>query len=570
MQRCEELQRVWMMTCLYQPKTKSYHALMNQCQNSFILSPPLISEAIIVSDGDEKGFVPEICFYQFVYMGGLMFYVCIRSFFINWIAFNAYEHMVHARKGISWKKNAAMSIVLALLVYYPYMKTETFSSPLSLLGFGLVILFVHRNGGWITFVVGMLAYGIGYVLYSISGGLILIFYRMINTGNWDNGNKVAHMVAGVLSLLLCGSIFKIRRLRKGLQLDTKSPIFKTSLIVAGLLCGCILAANRRRYTSDAVKSLYFFIISSLGFLFFAIWKYLIKSYYMKRIRTLELESLRQELEEKDARIRKLEESNDALAQIIHRDNKLIPAMERSVCEFLRSAADLAEPLAERGNRLPEPLAERGNKLAEALEDMAQGRQGILRAYEDARVSVARTGHLPVDAMLTYMHDRAKERHIEYEVKINPGFSAVIPEQISEADAAHLLSDLIENAMIATRRSGRRAVLVNLSILDNALVIEVSDSGAGFDPDVYQDFGMYKHSTHLHEGGSGIGLLDIWACKKKYKASLHIYEYMPESGAYTKKIALVFDGKDRYLICTHRASELEANKVRADLFVLPLQ
>lgn len=499
-----------------------------------------------------------------------MYYVCIRNIFIYWIAFNAYEHMVHAQERISWMKNAALSIVLALLVHYPYMKTETLGSLLSLLGFWLVIWLLHRDGRKLSFVIGMLAYGIGYVLYSIDTLLILILPMIRNTGNWDNGNNVAHIAIGILSLLMCEGIFKIKRLRKGLQFDTKSPIFKTSLIVAGLLYGCILVADSRRYTSDVVISLYFFGISALGFLFFAIWKYLIKSYYMKRIRTLELESLRQELEEKDARIRKLEESNDALAQIIHRDNKLIPAMERSVCEFLRSAADMPEPLAERGNRLAEPLAERGNKLAEALEDMARGRQGILRAYEDARVSVARTGHLPVDAMLTYMHDRAKERHIEYEVKINPGFSAVIPEQISEADAAHLLSDLIENAMIATRRSGRRAVLVNLSILDNALVIEVSDSGAGFDPDVYQDFGMYKHSTHLHEGGSGIGLLDIWACKKKYKASLHIYEYTPESGSYTKKIALVFDGKDRYLICTHRASELEANKVRADLFVLPLQ
>lgn len=510
-----------------------------------------------------------VYFYQIVYVGELMFSVCIRSFFINWIALNAYEYMVHAREGISWMKNAAMSIGLALLVFYPYMKTETFSSPLSLLGFGLVILFVHRNRGWITFVVGMLAYGIGYVLYSISGGLILFFPMIINTGNWDNGELV-HMATGVLSLLLCEGIFKIRRLRKGLQFDTKSPIFKTSLIVAGLLCGCILTANSRKYASRVDKWFYFLGISALGFLFFAIWKYLIKNYYIKRLRTLELESLRQELEEKVARIRKLEESNDALAQIIHRDNKLIPAMERSVCEFLRSAADLPEPLAEHGNRLPEPLAERGSKLAEALEDMAQGRQGILRAYEDARASVSRTGHLPVDAMLTYMYDRAKEQHMEYEVKINPGFSSVIPEPISEADAAHLLSDLIENAMIATRHSERRAVLVNLNILDKVPVIEVSDSGAEFDPDVYRDFGVYKHSTHLHEGGSGIGLLDIWACKKRYRASLHIYEYVPESGPYTKKIALVFDGKDRYLICTHRASELETNKVRGNLFILPLQ
>ncbi|MCH5333381.1 MAG: hypothetical protein J1D89_05430 [Agathobacter sp.] len=352
-------------------------------------------------------------------------------------------------------------------------------------------------------------------------------------------------------------------MRKGLQLDAKSLIFKISLIVAGLLYGCILTASGQRNFSRVDKWLYFWGISALGFLFFAIWRYLIKNYYLKRLRILEVVSLRQELEEKDARIRKLEESNDALAQIIHRDNKLIPAMERSVCEFLRSAEESSEPFTE-------SLTEHGNKLAEALEEMAQGRQGILCAYEDARASVARTGHLPVDAVLTYMHDRAKEQHIVYEVKMNPAFPSMIPEPIAEADAAHLLSDLVENAMIATRYSERRAVLVNLSILDNAPVIEVSDSGAAFDPGVYQDFGLYRHSTHLHEGGSGRGLLDIWAYKKKYRASLHIYEYAPESRPYTKKLALVFDGKDRYLICSYRAPELEANKVRGNLYILPLQ
>lgn len=486
-----------------------------------------------------------------------MIYVCIRSFFLYWTALNAYGHLVKAR-GLSRAKNAAASAVLSLLAYWGYLRTEEVSSPLALPMLWLAVLFVYRSGGRLTFVVGMLAYGIGYFLYSACALPVLCLIYLGNQGRWDFQNGLLHLVLGSLTLLLCEAVFRIRRLSGGVKPDTKSPVFRAALIAAVLLYVCVLAAGSQ-YVSDTGRGVAMLLLCALGFLFFAVWRYLLRRYYMKRLVHLELESLRQELAEKEARMQRLEESGSALAQIIHRDNKLIPAMERSVCEFLRSAAEL-----------PEPLMDRGRELAAALEEMARGRQGILSAYEDARAEITRTGHVPVDAMLTYMYDRAREQKIEYRVKINSGFSSVIPELISGADAAHLLSDLIENAMIASRRCERRAVLVNLNVLDGTPVIEVSDSGAEFDPDVYQDLGVFKHSTHLDEGGSGIGLMDIWECKRKYKASLHILEYEPESGSYTKKIALVFDGKDRYLISSHRAAELEANKVRGNLYILPLQ
>lgn len=486
-----------------------------------------------------------------------MIYVCIRSFFLYWTALNAYGHLVNAR-GLSRAKNAAASALLSLLAYCGYLRTESVSSPLALPMLWLAVLFVYRSGGKLTFVVGMLAYGIGYFLYSVCALPVICAIYLVNQGIWYAQDVMSHLVIGSLTLLSCEAIFRIRRLSRGLKPDTKSPVFRAAFITAVLLYACILAAGSQ-YVSNTGRGVAFLLLCAFGFLFFAVWRYLLRRYYVKRLVHLELESLRQELAEKEARMQRLEESGSALAQIIHRDNKLIPAMERSVCEFLRSAAQLQEP-----------LVARGRELAAALEEMAQGRQGILSAYENARAEITRTGHVPVDAMLTYMYDRAGEQQVEYRVKINSGFSSVIPEQISAADTAHLLSDLIENAMIATRRCERRAVLVNLNILEGAPVIEVSDSGAEFDPEVYHDLGVCRHSTHLDEGGSGIGLMDIWECKRKYKASLHILEYGPEGGSYTKKIALVFDGKDRYLISSHRAAELEANKVRGNLYILPLQ
>ena len=264
------------------------------------------------------------------------------------------------------------------------------------------------------------------------------------------------------------------------------------------------------------------------------------------------------MEEKDAQIQKLLDNNDSLARIIHRDNKLIPAMEASVREFLTC-----------GTETPELQKERGEALAAELDKLAQDRQGILTSYESHREGLPQTGCLAVDAMLSYMGDRAAERNIHYEVKLGKGFASGIPEVISEKDCTQLLSDLIENALIATTGREKSFVCVHLGRISELFVIEISDNGAAFDGAVYQDFGLQKHSTHLDEGGSGLGLLDIWDIKKKYAASLHIHEYEPGS-TYTKKISLVFDRRGHYLIRTYRSSELSLQKMRSDLYILPLE
>ncbi len=161
-----------------------------------------------------------------------------------------------------------------------------------------------------------------------------------------------------------------------------------------------------------------------------------------------------------------------------------------------------------------------------------------------------------------------QEHISFEVKIHPEFADRTTDSIAEADLSHLLSDLLENAIIAIKNAESRQILVHLGILYGVPAVEVSDSGSEFSPAIYQDLGLQKHSTHLGHGGSGIGLMDIWQLKKKYAASLHIYEYAKDPAPFTKKISLVFDHKKHYLIRTYRPQELVKIQSRIDLCVLP--
>ena len=70
---------------------------------------------------------------------------------------------------------------------------------------------------------------------------------------------------------------------------------------------------------------------------------------------------------------------------------------------------------------------------------------------------------------------------------------------------------------------------------------------------------------MEEGGTGIGLIDIWSFKKKYRASLVIEEL--DDSIYTKRLSLLFDGKNKYLIVSNRFQQIISNQTRSDLLVI---
>ena len=97
----------------------------------------------------------------------------------------------------------------------------------------------------------------------------------------------------------------------------------------------------------------------IGLLLYCWWRFRITRDYREKLRQAELKALQNELIEKDNRIRKLEENNDALAKIIHKDNKLIPAMELAVCEYLEAGTTDGD------------TRKKGEQLASGLKTMAQ-------------------------------------------------------------------------------------------------------------------------------------------------------------------------------------------------------
>ena len=484
----------------------------------------------------------------------------IKYLFIYIVAFLLYSKLLNSKISTGFYiKILTYSILLTIFTTYYRLTNPLFSVILSYTLFFLIVLLFFRTKFKLGFFTSQIAFCFSHALFIISGSLYTFMLNIFSHSCPSHPNTFTYLFSGIFAALLAYLLLKCKRIKNGLKY-IYTPIFVNIVSVLSLLVMVSLTVSQLFAVPDhhTIAIPIYVFLSTFTLLF--LWQHQIKHYYDSKLRKLELESLRQELKEKDATIQKILKDNDALARTIHKDNKLLPAMLSAVTEYLESGSSNSE----------DDRTALGKALSRQLEELAGDRREILSGSYHTDQVLPLTGHAAVDAMLSYMKKRANNDDICYEVKIHPDFSSKTGEEIAEADLSHLLSDLIENALIACKNHEHKNILVHLGILYDVPTIEVSDSGTPFAPEVYQNFGLQKHSTHLGEGGSGIGLMDIWKLKKKYAASLHIYEYEPETMPFTKKISIVFDHRKHFLIRSYRPEEIVKMQTRSDLYIFPLQ
>ena len=452
-------------------------------------------------------------------------------------------------------KRTLCTIFLSIFATFFNINITFYSIPVFLFFYFILLICFHSEPKS-CFVLSLIAFSISYALLIVSIYLYSTILYILSFVIPTPPDTVSCLLFGILMYFIAHLPFRIRKFQKGISLLYNHKLINIGTIIGIIAITSLIIGQQLYSTASYTKIIPFSILILLAaILLFFLWQRCIRQYYLTKLRNLELESLRQELAEKDAEIKKLLANNETQARTIHKDNKLIPAMLSAVTEYLNSAD-------ESGSH-----ALYGRELSSRLKELADERAKNLTA-EDTSGSLPLLHRASADAMLSYMKKRAVQEHIQFEVKIHPEFADKTMDSIAEADLSHLLSDLLENAIIAVKNAKKRQILVHLGILYDAPAVEVSDSGSEFSPAVYQDFGLQKHSTHLEHGGSGIGLMDIWELKKKYAASLHIYEYAEDTAPFTKKISIVFDRKKHYLIRTYRPQELVKIQARSDLCVLP--
>ena len=447
-----------------------------------------------------------------------------------------------------------------MLIYIPHFFIISYS-----LFFCIAMILIYKPKLDLSLIATMFTFVIFHSITSICSLLIALLCTPLYICEIQPSAEFLALISSILSFLCIYYIFKSKRLKAGITIITSSKYTHIWIIT----CLCIVAFKsidtyqifKENYPSYTLYGNFLPLITFLlAILLFAWWRRMITKSYIEKIRKLERQSLYDELAENAATIKKLREDNQALARILHKDNKLIPAMENAVTEFLlcRTSAELSEAKIY------------GEKLVAELQFMFQDRKGIMDDYDSQNVCLTQTGTVAVDAMLAYMQRKAASKQVVFTCKHTPAAMGHLLTRISPEDLSHLLSDLLENALNAMSDTNGGKLQVVLGKLEKDAYISVADTGTSFDIETLQLLGIQQHTTHADTGGSGIGLMDIWKLKKKYRASIQIQEFESQQNAYTKKITLFFNNKNHYVIQSYRHKEIINTQTRGDLYVIPAE
>ena len=411
----------------------------------------------------------------------------------------------------------------------------------------------------ISFSAATISFAASYFSLTLCGFILSVILTIVYGDPYSILNLPYIILGSCSQFIFLRLLFRVKRLQKGMPFLIKNKVINYGILISIFLFCCfsfILPNLDPQLFPLNLLTMTAILLLALALLIW--WRRKITQSYVEKLRVSEVEALYKEISDKEHEIEKLHSNNRYLARIIHKDNKLIPAMELAVRNYLQNGMQMK----------PEDARQYGIDLLAQLQTMAADREGIIQNYHDDYRFRPQIGLYSVDAIIYYMERRAIPHSIRYEYQFDKGLKEVMLSYIDENDAIHLLSDAIENSIIATMHAIKKEIKIHIGFIQDILFMDISDTGLPFEPATYQNFGLLQHTTHKDSGGSGVGLLDIWKLKHKYKISLQIYEYSPDDHEYTKKIRFFFDRRNHFLIQSYRSQEITSLITRSDLHVFP--
>jgi hypothetical protein len=471
--------------------------------------------------------------------------VLIKLFSISLCAIYTFSKLLNV-----WKPSASniildaiFSIFISFAAYLTGIVSPFFVIPTMFVILVVYNIFRKKTLIGLTITSVIISLGISYSVFFLSGFIISFLFALIQLNPSDN--QIYPMVFfSLLQFLLIGIPYRFRRLKKGMPfLINKGGTFPGVSISIVLLYCIVIVFNKEQIF---ILNISIITITSCASLIIFWWRKNLNRLYLKRIKENELQGLHESLKEKDARITYLEQQNNELSKIIHKDNKLIPAMEMAVKSYLQESVKLDKI----------ELQEKGYELLSRLEDMSKERSGILDAYQTQGKRLPSTKVISLDALMAYMLKKAYMDETVLDLTVTGSIKYMVENIISEADMNTLLADLIENALIAVRKSSLKKILVSLGIVNDTYVVSVFDSGEPFAAEVLTSFGQKKITTHAHEGGNGIGLMTLYDIILKYNASFIIDELIPHGSGYAKEVSVKLDQLGKYVVNTSDIKKTE--------------
>lgn len=423
-----------------------------------------------------------------------------------------------------------------------------------------------------NFIVFIISLAISYMLFVLSVVVVSVFFYKNKETQIDYGQ----VAACLMQLLIMQLPFFVKRTKGGI------PIFKNKSENIPIIIVSIVVISLIPFVNSGsliiIKMIAIIGVLLFTIIFFIYWRTSITRHYLERLSLRNIDSLNDELDEKNEYIKRLLEDKERLEKLNHKNYKLIPALQGAVMHYLEGVSTfieinadnpaLAELAAAQEINMKEFITE-GNRLMNDIKELQSEWKEMVDSDDIEGIKeVPKCGVTRVDYLLSYTYERSKKENFSFRADVDSDLSGITEKIISEADLATLIADLIENAIMATKYNDGKDILVRMGIMKKEYVIEIYDSGVKFDKDVLLKYGVEKITTHADDNGSGIGMMQTYEILNNCGASIYIDELSDKSGLFTKRISIVFNKKNQYVLYTKRDDdEVAYLHKRSDLLII---
>lgn len=403
-----------------------------------------------------------------------------------------------------------------------------------------------------AFSLALLSLSFSFLVNLIINTTTVVVFKILTPHISDNLILVFSLIIQVLILHLC---FKIKRFKNTFKYVSERYILHILLLICFFILSCYgFISTITNIKILILQSMLYIII--LGIILLLIYRISIRLAYINIKKELDLENAYNIIIEKESYIKELEENNYELAKIVHRDNKIIPAMKNAVTDFIYENSSGIDKSAE--------------IIISQLKNIAQDRKGLLQYYKKSNTELP-SSHVPsLDILLNYMLMKANSLNINFEILYLANVSNLINLLLSEEQFNTLVGDLIDNSLNALKSTKNGKILFNIEIINDFYRINIFDNGMPFPINILLDLGLHNITSHSEDGGSGIGIMNIFDTMETLKFSFIISEYETETNIYTKCVSIYFNNKKKYYINSYRSELLHKMNERKDIIFNSLE
>lgn len=458
----------------------------------------------------------------------------IKNFFIVLCTLIFIKNLTKKKFSTSFLFDLLFSSILSFLFYFIIHMNSIIFTPLLICV--LLILYKLKYNSSIKLMLTVICISISLSYFCFLISLIIlspIFYlnfKIILNINYSY--IIAHILTGIIQAFLSIGAFKIKRFKSGMPFLNQRACNDIGLIVSIF----VLIITTLYYAFPEPNTLFFILVFASIVLCLIIvlwWKHNLNKAYWNAVHKNQIAAMETE-------IMNLKRDNDNLSKIIHKDNKLIPAMVLSVKELLEMSIALDNSQLKDISELKIKAA----NLLEELEKISKERKGIMIETEQHLYELPKSNLMRLDSLISYLYQRCVLFQIQFQALFNININQLM-DFINERELDTIIADLIENAIYATKNQENKKILFCIDSKDNIFFMNIYDTGVPFNIEIIHKLGKNKATSHSNDGGSGIGLYNTISVCKKYSFSF-IIEEAPGVENFTKKISIAFDDKNLFL------------------------